>query len=177
MYWHNIRLDLPYGHSFTVRLSSPHIGPRGISGDLGTYAAVNWFFLAGAIAPVLVWLAATAFPQKKWIRLINMPVLIIGTGHWLLRLTTLSFLDHFGFSLWFCSVQVILGIDQIGGGDTTMFFLWHLMLVLPFWGYCCILPLDWKTLVPAGGELTLMGVPWLNVLQPQGWWLKAFFFF
>ncbi|XP_062027716.1 oligopeptide transporter 7 [Rosa rugosa] len=56
------------------------IGPRRIFGDLGTYAAVNWFFLGGAIAPVLVWLAAKAFPQQEWIRLINMPVLIGATG-------------------------------------------------------------------------------------------------
>nr|GLL29120.1 oligopeptide transporter 7-like [Ipomoea trifida] len=52
------------------------IGPRRIFGDLGTYEAVNWFFLVGAIAPVLVWLATKAFPRQEWIRLINMPVLI-----------------------------------------------------------------------------------------------------
>ncbi|KAF9685974.1 hypothetical protein SADUNF_Sadunf03G0110400 [Salix dunnii] len=56
------------------------IGPRRIFGDLGTYEAVNWFFLAGAIAPILVWLAAKAFPQQEWISLINMPVLIGATG-------------------------------------------------------------------------------------------------
>ncbi|KAK0586235.1 hypothetical protein LWI29_003267 [Acer saccharum] len=56
------------------------IGPRRIFGDLGTYEAVNWFFLAGAIAPILVWLAAKAFPNQEWIRLINMPVLIGATG-------------------------------------------------------------------------------------------------
>ncbi|KAL5747697.1 hypothetical protein ACOSQ2_024994 [Xanthoceras sorbifolium] len=56
------------------------IGPRRIFGDLGTYEAINWFFLAGAIAPVLVWLAAKAFPSQEWIRLINMPVLIGATG-------------------------------------------------------------------------------------------------
>nr|GMD10413.1 oligopeptide transporter 7-like [Ipomoea batatas] len=52
------------------------IGPRRIFGDLGTYEAVNWFFLVGAIAPVLVWVATKAFPRQEWIRLINMPVLI-----------------------------------------------------------------------------------------------------
>ncbi|KAL5816796.1 hypothetical protein ACOSQ3_025174 [Xanthoceras sorbifolium] len=57
------------------------IGPRRIFGDLGTYEAINWFFLAGAIAPVLVWLAAKAFPNQEWIRLINMPVLIGATGN------------------------------------------------------------------------------------------------
>ncbi|KAL4339909.1 hypothetical protein GQ457_08G035270 [Hibiscus cannabinus] len=56
------------------------IAPRRIFGDLGIYEAVNWFFLAGAIAPVLVWLASKAFPRQEWIKLINMPVLIGATG-------------------------------------------------------------------------------------------------
>ncbi|MCD7456922.1 OPT super [Datura stramonium] len=56
------------------------IAPRRIFGDLGTYGMVNWFFLFGAIAPVLVWLAARAFPNHEWIKLINMPVLIGATG-------------------------------------------------------------------------------------------------
>lgn len=56
------------------------IGPRRIFGDLGYYSAINWFFLVGAIAPLLVWLAHKAFPSQKWIGLINMPVLIGATG-------------------------------------------------------------------------------------------------
>ncbi|CAL9082152.1 unnamed protein product [Musa acuminata var. zebrina] len=56
------------------------IGPRRIFGDLGTYSNVNWFFLAGALAPVLVWFGHKAFPNQEWIRLINMPVLIGATG-------------------------------------------------------------------------------------------------
>ncbi|CAM8950570.1 unnamed protein product [Rhodiola kirilowii] len=56
------------------------IGTRRIFGDLGIYQAVNWFFLLGAIAPVLVWLGTKAFPGQAWIRLINMPILISGTG-------------------------------------------------------------------------------------------------
>ncbi|KAI4315569.1 hypothetical protein L6164_028365 [Bauhinia variegata] len=56
------------------------IGPRRIFGDEGNYEAINWFFLGGAIAPVLVWLGGRAFPQQEWIRLINMPVLIGATG-------------------------------------------------------------------------------------------------
>jgi OPT family oligopeptide transporter len=57
------------------------ISPRRIFGDLGTYSAVNWFFLGGAIAPLLVWLAHKAFPGQSWILLINMPVLIGATGN------------------------------------------------------------------------------------------------
>jgi OPT family oligopeptide transporter len=52
------------------------IGPRRIFGNLGEYEAINWFFLAGAIAPAIVWLFHKAYPEKEWIRLINMPVII-----------------------------------------------------------------------------------------------------
>ncbi|KDP46770.1 hypothetical protein JCGZ_06558 [Jatropha curcas] len=55
------------------------IGPRRIFGGLGHYSAINWFFLAGAIAPILVWLAHKAFPNQHWIKLISMPVLLGGT--------------------------------------------------------------------------------------------------
>lgn len=56
------------------------IGPRRIFGDEGTYEAVNWFFLGGAIAPLLVWVAHKVWPSQEWIGLINMPVLIGATG-------------------------------------------------------------------------------------------------
>ncbi|KAE9597886.1 putative oligopeptide transporter, OPT superfamily [Lupinus albus] len=52
------------------------IGPRRIFGDLGHYSDINWFFLGGAIAPFLVWLAHKAFPEKQWIKLISLPVML-----------------------------------------------------------------------------------------------------
>ena len=55
------------------------IGPRRIFGDLGYYSSINWFFLAGAIAPLLVWLVAKAFPNKHWVKLINVPVILGAT--------------------------------------------------------------------------------------------------
>jgi OPT family oligopeptide transporter len=55
------------------------IGPRRIFGDLGYYSSINWFFLVGAIAPVLVWLAHKMFPSKSWIKLVTMPVLLGAT--------------------------------------------------------------------------------------------------
>ncbi|KAM0846303.1 hypothetical protein ACQ4PT_055748 [Festuca glaucescens] len=55
------------------------IGTRKIFGDLGIYSAVNWFFLGGAIAPLVVWSAHKVFPGQKWILLINMPVMIAST--------------------------------------------------------------------------------------------------
>ncbi|KAK0593670.1 hypothetical protein LWI29_036988 [Acer saccharum] len=56
------------------------VGPCRIFGDLGEYGNINWFFLGGAIAPLLVWLAHKAFPGQKWIRLIHMPVLLGATA-------------------------------------------------------------------------------------------------
>lgn len=55
------------------------ISPRRIFGDLGTYSALNWFFLCGAIAPLLVWFAHKTFPGQNWILLIKTPVLIGAT--------------------------------------------------------------------------------------------------
>ncbi|XP_022773786.1 oligopeptide transporter 6 [Durio zibethinus] len=56
------------------------VGPLRIFGVEGEYGNVNWFFLGGAVAPFLVWLAHKAFPNKEWIRLIHMPVLIGATS-------------------------------------------------------------------------------------------------
>jgi len=56
------------------------LGPRRIFGDLGEYAKVNFFFLGGAIAPFLVWLAHKAFPRQRWITRIHMPVLLGATS-------------------------------------------------------------------------------------------------
>jgi hypothetical protein len=56
------------------------IGPRRIFGNHGTYETINWFFLVGEIAPVLAWLLQKAYPEKEWIRSINMPI-FIGAAH------------------------------------------------------------------------------------------------
>lgn len=56
------------------------VGPRRMFGDLGEYSNINWLFLGGAIAPVLVYLATRLFPNTKWIRMIHIPVLIGATA-------------------------------------------------------------------------------------------------
>ncbi|KAK8580441.1 hypothetical protein V6N12_070715 [Hibiscus sabdariffa] len=52
------------------------VGPKRIFGPLGNYSALNWFFLGGALGPILVWLFHKAFPNQTWIPLINLPVLL-----------------------------------------------------------------------------------------------------
>ncbi|KAI6701575.1 hypothetical protein NL676_015899 [Syzygium grande] len=56
------------------------VGPRRIFGKLGNYRDMNWFFLGGAIGPIIVWLLHKAFPKQSWIPLINLPVLLGATG-------------------------------------------------------------------------------------------------
>ncbi|KAI3961278.1 hypothetical protein MKX01_006992 [Papaver californicum] len=56
------------------------VGPRRIFGPLGNYAALNWFFLGGAVGPILVWFLHKAFPKQSWIPLINLPVLLGATA-------------------------------------------------------------------------------------------------
>ncbi|XP_009368318.2 oligopeptide transporter 4 [Pyrus x bretschneideri] len=55
-------------------------GPKRIFGSLGNYGAMNWFFLGGAVGPVIVWVLHKAYPKQHWIRLINLPVLLGATG-------------------------------------------------------------------------------------------------
>ncbi|XP_042494248.1 oligopeptide transporter 4-like [Macadamia integrifolia] len=57
------------------------VGPLRIFGSQGAYGALNWFFLGGAIGPILVWLLHKAFPRQTWIPLINLPVLLGATAY------------------------------------------------------------------------------------------------
>ncbi|TYI28297.1 hypothetical protein ES332_A05G235200v1 [Gossypium tomentosum] len=56
------------------------VGPKRIFSPLGNYSALNWFFLGGALGPVVVWLFHKAFPNQKWIPLTNLPVLLGATA-------------------------------------------------------------------------------------------------
>ncbi|XP_078430637.1 oligopeptide transporter 4-like [Wolffia australiana] len=57
------------------------VGPRRIFGPLGNYGALNWFFLGGALGPVVVWLLHVKFPSQRWIELVNLPVLLGATAY------------------------------------------------------------------------------------------------
>ncbi|CAM8901438.1 unnamed protein product [Rhodiola kirilowii] len=56
------------------------VGPMRIFGPTGNYTSMNWFFLGGALGPVIVWLLHRAFPKQAWIPLINLPVLLGATA-------------------------------------------------------------------------------------------------
>ncbi|KAK3218773.1 hypothetical protein Dsin_012743 [Dipteronia sinensis] len=54
------------------------IGPRRLFGPGGMYRNLVWLFLIGAFLPVPVWVMSKIFPEKKWIPLINIPVISYG---------------------------------------------------------------------------------------------------
>ncbi|XP_065853763.1 oligopeptide transporter 1-like [Euphorbia lathyris] len=56
------------------------VGPLRMFGSLGLYSKMNYFFLIGFLAPFVVWIFSRIFPEKKWIKLINIPVILSGTG-------------------------------------------------------------------------------------------------
>lgn len=55
------------------------ISPLRMFTNAGIYPGLNWFFLIGALAPVPVWWLSRKFPEKKWLRLIHVPLMINGT--------------------------------------------------------------------------------------------------
>ncbi|KDP35527.1 hypothetical protein JCGZ_08965 [Jatropha curcas] len=56
------------------------VGPLRMFGRLGLYSKMNYFFLIGLLSPIVVWGFSRMFPEKKWIKLINIPVILNGTG-------------------------------------------------------------------------------------------------
>ncbi|KAK2446345.1 hypothetical protein QL285_017167 [Trifolium repens] len=56
------------------------VGPKRIFGPLGNYSKLNWFFLIGALGPLIVWALMKAFPNKKWLSHIHIPVLLGATA-------------------------------------------------------------------------------------------------
>ncbi|KAL0407021.1 UNVERIFIED_CONTAM: Oligopeptide transporter 1 [Sesamum latifolium] len=55
------------------------IGPLRMFTNRGVYGSMNWWFLVGAVLPIPVYLLARKYPEKKWIQLINVPLILGST--------------------------------------------------------------------------------------------------
>ncbi|KAL6544566.1 oligopeptide transporter [Orobanche minor] len=55
------------------------IGPLRMFTSEGVYGALNWWFLFGFVAPIPVYLLGRKYPEKKWIRLVNVPLILSAT--------------------------------------------------------------------------------------------------
>nr|POF22830.1 oligopeptide transporter 1 [Quercus suber] len=56
------------------------IGPLRMFTKYGIYKEMNWFFLLGFLAPIPGWFLSRKYPNIKWLRLINMPIIIGATS-------------------------------------------------------------------------------------------------
>ncbi|CAN6448303.1 unnamed protein product [Victoria cruziana] len=54
------------------------VGPERMFGRLGLYSKQNWWFLVGLLAPIPVWVLSRILPENKWIRFVNVPVILGG---------------------------------------------------------------------------------------------------
>ncbi|KAI3878438.1 hypothetical protein MKX03_000840 [Papaver bracteatum] len=67
-----------YKTTFNASVIRGLIGPERLFGPGGMYRNLVWLYLVGAVFPVPVWLMSKIFPEKKWIPLINIPLVLYG---------------------------------------------------------------------------------------------------
>ncbi|KAH0453735.1 hypothetical protein IEQ34_018059 [Dendrobium chrysotoxum] len=56
------------------------VGPIRMFGKLGLYSSLNYFFIIGFLLPIPFWWLSKAFPEKKWLKHIHIPLLLSGAG-------------------------------------------------------------------------------------------------
>ncbi|GAV59662.1 OPT domain-containing protein [Cephalotus follicularis] len=56
------------------------VGPLRMFTKLGVYPELNWFFLIGLLAPIPGWWLSRKYPEKKWLKMIHMPMLFAGSS-------------------------------------------------------------------------------------------------
>ena len=67
------------------------IGPQRIFSVGSLYAPMLWFFLAGALTPIITWFLARRYPRSFW-KYVNMPIIFGGNGM-IPPATTLNYLS------------------------------------------------------------------------------------
>ncbi|GFP93472.1 oligopeptide transporter 5 [Phtheirospermum japonicum] len=117
-------------------------------GNLGLYPEMNYFFLIGLLAPLPVWYISRRYPEKKWIKFINVPILISGAG-------SMPVAKAVNYMCWF-SVECFstcMCTRGIGGGGPgiIIFCRLHWMPGLRLWPRCVISRCSLMGLVGRGG--------------------------
>jgi hypothetical protein len=86
------------------------LSPRGLIGparEFGVgqlYNPLLWMILVGAVLPIPFWYLARAYPNRKWLQYINIPVLLTGVT-WIPPATGINYSSWFlvGFVFRTCS--------------------------------------------------------------------------
>lgn len=64
---------------FTASIIWGAIGPARIFSGNALYSSLQWFWLVGAVTPIITWLLARRWPKSIW-RYVNTPVIFGGSG-------------------------------------------------------------------------------------------------
>lgn len=64
---------------FTASIIWGAIGPARIFSGKALYSSLQWFWLVGAVTPIVTWLLARRWPKSLW-RYVNTPVIFGGSG-------------------------------------------------------------------------------------------------
>jgi OPT family small oligopeptide transporter len=64
---------------FTASVIWGAIGPARMFSGEALYAGLQWFWLVGALAPIITWFFARRYPRSIW-RYVNMPLVFGGSG-------------------------------------------------------------------------------------------------
>lgn len=64
---------------FTASVVWGAIGPARMFSGQALYSSLQWFWLVGAVAPIITWFFARRFPRSIW-RYVNMPIILGGSG-------------------------------------------------------------------------------------------------
>jgi OPT family small oligopeptide transporter len=64
---------------YTASIIWGAIGPKRLFSGNALYSPLQWFWLLGAVTPILTWLLARRFPRSFW-RYVNMPLVFGGSG-------------------------------------------------------------------------------------------------
>ncbi|XP_058068223.1 oligopeptide transporter 5-like [Magnolia sinica] len=76
------------------------VGPSRMFAPYGQYSIMYIFFLVGLLGPVVVWIMTLVFPTKKWIRLINVPTILL-TATYMPPVSALHFWSWFPVVIFF----------------------------------------------------------------------------
>lgn len=56
------------------------IGPRRMFSDGALYSDLRWFWLVGAVTPLIAWFFARKYPMSTW-RYVHVPLILGGSGY------------------------------------------------------------------------------------------------
>lgn len=74
---------------FTASIIWGALGPARMFTGKALYASLQWFWLAGAVVPIIAWLFAKRYPRSLW-RYVNVPLIFGGSG-WIPPATTYNY--------------------------------------------------------------------------------------